>query len=169
MRPKLRQPLFFRTCPGRFSVSGTVLLEVILALGLFMGAALAIGTGLSRGTAEVERLRSKAHAVDLAVSILSELQIGIRPVAPAGPEPCAPPFEDWTSQVEIEPQQTSAMDVTDSPLLLARITVRHQDPDIVHRLAQFIPANTQVPIQSAEGTASPFSAPTPVPANPGVE
>ena len=75
---------------------GSVLLEVVLALALFVGAATVISTGLNASVQAVYRLRQSTHAANLAISVLSELQMHIRPVAAAGPEPFAAP--DWRDE-----------------------------------------------------------------------
>ena len=116
---------------------GSVLLEVVLALSLFVFAATVITGGLNASVAEAERLRLNLHASNLAISILSELQMGIRTIDAAGPEPFAPPYEMWTWQVEVNPVEDSLT----SPLLLrnVEVIVRHQARPIVRRLSQWLP------------------------------
>ena len=59
---------------------GAVLLEVVLALGLFVaGATIALG-GLSTATDTVDRLRRELTAVNLASSLIAEVQLGVRPL-----------------------------------------------------------------------------------------
>src|SRR3954466_9772791 len=75
---------------------GVVLLEVILALVLFATAAAIIGAGLSTSIQTVERLRLNTHAANLAVSVLSELQIGTKVMGQNGQQKFEPPFDGWT-------------------------------------------------------------------------
>ena len=56
-----------------------MLLEVVLALVLFVGAATVLTSGLSSSLDSVERLRLNAHAADYAVSVLSECSWESRP------------------------------------------------------------------------------------------
>jgi len=73
-----------------------VLLEVVLALLLFVGAAAVITGGMNASLTSVERMRLATHAANLAVSLISELQLGIRGIEMTGPEPFEAPYEDWT-------------------------------------------------------------------------
>src|SRR5512141_793697 len=92
------RPIFERAGPARKTVrtDGAVLLEVVLALVLFVGAAAVLTSGLSSSLDSLERLRLNTHAADLAVSVVSELQMGIKSLALSGPQPFPAPFEGWT-------------------------------------------------------------------------
>jgi HAMP domain-containing protein len=131
-------------------------LEVVLALALFVAAATVITSGLNASVREVERLRLNVHASNLAVTILSEIQMGLRKVESAGPEPFAAPYETWTWQVVASPL-TDTWE-SDFQVLNVEVIVRHQLQPVVRRLAQFLPATT-----------SPASAewPTTAPPEPG--
>src|SRR5204863_6368831 len=82
--------------PRKRACSAVVLLEVVLALVLFATAAAIIGAGLSTSIQSVERLRLNAHAANLAVSVLSELQMGTKGFGKRGPQQFEAPFEGWT-------------------------------------------------------------------------
>lgn len=116
--------------------SAAVLLEVILALGLFVAAAALLGAALSAAIDGVERQRLTTHAGNLAVSVMSEIQLGIRGITESGAVPLAPPFDRWTAQV----MQTPAESETGEPsgAVLIEVILRHQDPPMTHRLAQVI-------------------------------
>src|SRR5262245_47136392 len=64
LRNKFRAP---------FALRGAVLLEVVLALALFAAAATIIGAGIHSAIDAVERQKLNAHALDLAVSVISEI------------------------------------------------------------------------------------------------
>jgi len=117
--------------------AGTVLLEVVLALVLFAAAAAVIGAGLSASIDRVERLKLNAHAADLAVSVLSELQMGSKVLSGEGPESFEPPFDGWTWQAQAE--VTTDEKVRDTGRTKkVEVIIRHEDPAIVHRLCQVI-------------------------------
>ena len=56
---------------------GGILLEVLIALALFVGAALAILRAVSQADASVDRAAILQRAVDLASSRMAELQLGL--------------------------------------------------------------------------------------------
>jgi hypothetical protein len=128
--------------PGRnrnvalLPVQGAVLLEVILALVLFVAAAAVVTAGINASLDSVERQRYRAHALDLAVSVISELQAGIRSPTSAGPEDFPAPFRDWTwelqtAALETEPGETAA-------LTRVEVIIRSKSMPVVQRLAQVV-------------------------------
>ena len=123
------------TCfPNGASVDGAILLEVILALVLFAAAAAVIGTGLSTAIESVSRLRLNTHAANLAVSVLSELQLGIKSAAVESAQPFPAPFEGWTWEVSAGASGSNLKE--SSKLKRVEVTIRHDDPPIVYRLSQ---------------------------------
>ena len=115
---------------------GAVLLEVILALVLFAAAAAIIGAGIHSAINGVERQKLNAHAVNLAVSVISEIQMGLRTVESVGPESFASPFDRWTWELALAPAEDEAGEV--SELTRVEVIVRHDDPALVHRLSQLL-------------------------------
>lgn len=113
-----------------------MLLEVVLALSLFVLAATIITGGLNTSVQEAERLRLNVHASNLAISLLSELQMGIKPVEAAGPEPFEPPFRMWTWQIQVAPLEDASE--IGLPLRNVEVIVRHESRPIVRRLTQFM-------------------------------
>lgn len=113
-----------------------MLMEVLLALLLFVGAAAVITGGLSASLTSVERLRLSTHAANLAITVLSELQLGLRTTDLAGPEPFEPPFEHWTWELVTTPASLDAED--DSPLTTIEVIIRHDEPPLTHRLCQLV-------------------------------
>jgi hypothetical protein len=116
--------------------SGAVLVEVVLALALFVAAAAVISGALSASLDTVERLRSNAHATDLAVTVLSQLQMGTLAAEGNSPQPFDPPFDTWTWEALYTPVD----DVGDEEGRLTRVEViiRHQNPEVVCRLHQVL-------------------------------
>ncbi len=121
---------------------GTALLEVILALALFVVAAAIVTSGMSASTDNLDRQRRHTHAANLAATVLAEIQLGIRPTSEAGEQPFAAPFDKWTSELVVTPTETEAG--TASGLLRVEVIIRHQESALVRRLAQIIrvPAST---------------------------
>ncbi len=134
--------------PGTRSVArsrrGAVLLEVILALALFVFAAAVVSNSLHSAVERTARLHLQTHALDLAVSVLSEIQMGVLPLTPAGPEPFEAPFEPWTWQVEVSPYSFDTEDA--SGLQLVSVVVRNEGENAVQRLTQLV-----APLPAAEG------------------
>lgn len=100
-----------------------------------------LGGALSAALDGVERQRLDTHAANLAVSALSEIQLGIRGVAESAPAPLEPPFDQWTVQVQATPVESELGEP--SGLMRIEVVVRHLNPPVVHRLAQLMkPAGT---------------------------
>jgi type II secretory pathway pseudopilin PulG len=122
--------------------AGSVLLEVVLAIVLFAAAAAVIGMGLKASIDGAQRLRLSTHAGNLAVTVISELQMGLRSLADTGPEAFGPPFEGWVWEVAALPWgQGQAESATRAATLMqVEVTVRYEPEGFVHRLAQVIDA-----------------------------
>jgi len=137
-----------------------VLFEVILAVVLFAAAALIISGGLNASMRSVERLKLNAQAVNLGVSVLSELQMGLRSPETAGPENFDPPFDEWTWEISSTPLQTDSAEGT--PSSKVEIIIRHEEPPAVFRLAQIL-----LPTDAAQSlTPGTVSAPGSAPSSP---
>lgn len=130
----------------RREARGVVLLEVVLALALFVFAAAVISGGLQSASTRVERLRDEAHAVDLACSVMAELQLGIREMANSGEERFPAPFEDWTVRVETSVYTFGWEDV--AGLSSATVRVERQATGTSFRLTQLLPATPLRPAVS---------------------
>lgn len=116
---------------------GAILMEVVLALALFVGAAVVIGGGLSASMRALDRVRLEGHALNLAITVLSELQMGIKPVTSAGPEPFDPPFELWSWQTIVT--ETGV----EGALPAVEVVIRHEEENHVLRLAQLLEATQE--------------------------
>jgi type II secretory pathway pseudopilin PulG len=118
--------------------AGAVLLEVVLALVLFVGAATVLTSGLSSSLDAVERLRLNTHAADLAVSVLSELQLGIKTASLSGPQPFDSSLEGWTWEIISGPLHSEFEERT--PFHKVEVIIRHAPSTLVYRLTQVVPA-----------------------------
>ena len=130
---------------------GAVLMEVILALILFVGAAAILTGGMNASIQTLDRTRLRMHASNLAVTIMSELQMGLRSATTSGEEPFDAPYEEWTWEVVAsDVSLTERMDggsaetslETGSGFAPARnveVIIRHGFQSIVHRLVQAVP------------------------------
>ncbi|HMJ65045.1 MAG TPA: hypothetical protein VK615_06815 [Candidatus Binatia bacterium] len=135
----------------RDNCRATVLLEVLLALALFAGAATVIGIGFKASIDGAERLRMSAHAANLAATVISELQMGVRSLADTGPEAFGPPFDGWVWEIVAAPwgaDETKA-------LTQVEVVVRHEPTGFVHRLAQVIHIGTASSVSSSIDTVVP--------------
>ncbi len=152
-RQQYQHPRHSPSAPRRRPESGALLLEVLIALALFVFAAAVISSGLSSAVDRTLRLREQAHALDLAVSVVAEVEMGLRPARNAGPEPFDPPFETWTWQVEASPYSFGGGEVAGLQTVTA--IVRNGAQTTVQRLTQLIPAALPPPGPDEPGGAFP--------------
>lgn len=112
--------------------SGVALLEVVLALALFFGVAMAILAGLSACVRSARDMRLEAQAADLAITLLSEMQLGAVEVEDAGPMAYEDEtLQDWSWQVVVTPVMGSLMELE---LTRVEIVIRNTPHDYTHRL-----------------------------------
>jgi type II secretory pathway pseudopilin PulG len=113
------------------------LLEVVVALVLFVTAATIIGSGMSASVDEVERLRLNVQGDNLAATILAELQMGLQPLESSGPITFDPPFDKWTWQTVVETLEDPSAGT--GALQRVEVTIRNQSSAVVCRLTQLLP------------------------------
>lgn len=147
-------------------------MEVILALMLFVGAAAIVTGGMNASLQTLDRTRLGMHASNLAVSIMSELHMGLRPAVTAGPEPFEAPYEEWTWELVVtelslsDAASENATPATASfdgefaaagplPVVLAEVIIRHGFESTVHRLAQVVPVVPTVELEQSTVTGEP--------------
>jgi hypothetical protein len=90
--------------------SASVLLEVIIAIALFVAAAGTLYAAIASSLRAVQRVRVETMASDLAVTVLSEIHMGLREPTSEGPEPFVDPLEGvederltgWTWEIAAE-------------------------------------------------------------------
>ena len=124
-----------------------VLLEVIFALVLFFSAAGVVVGTLHSSVGALSRMRVSARAADLAVTLLSKLQLAEGPLQDQGPEPYEDEaLKDWSFQVV-----TSDVDNVnlDAPVTRVVVVITHTITGYTHRLVQFF-AGEDEPAPAAE-------------------
>jgi type II secretory pathway pseudopilin PulG len=136
--------------------SGAVLLEVLLAVALFVAAAAIATASLNSSLRSLERQRLQTHAIQLASSVLAEIQLGIRSsTGGASAQPFEAPFQDWTWEIVTD---SGASDFSESnPLERIEVVIRHRTEPVVHRLAQRLPPRLSSPSGSTNALDEPFS------------
>jgi len=140
------------TIPNR-RPRAAILLEVLLALSLAFTAGAVILGSLSSAVGALRRVRLEAQGADLAVTLFSEIQMGLVSVEDASTQP----FEDealadWTWQVVVTPFTTA-----DEAIELSRVevVVRHGPSGFVYRVAQLFDQSAASPTELARRTAAP--------------
>jgi hypothetical protein len=128
------------------------LLEVVLALAMFVGFAFAILSGLSVCIRSAGALRQEAQAADLAVTTLSEIQMGLVSPADAGPTAFDPPADDWTWQIALVPGMPTGIEGAD--LSQVEIVIRNTGTGYAYRLYEMVPVATAEPTATAAASAS---------------
>jgi hypothetical protein len=134
----MRLALSSRLNPVPFRANhGAVLFEVVVALLLFVGAAAVITGALNASLHSVERLRLNTHASGLAVSVLSELQMGVKTPEVSGPQAFEPPRDGWTWEL-IALSVDGAAAAAPTPFRQVEVIVRHDEPPVSYRLTETI-------------------------------
>ncbi len=120
--------------------SGVVLLEVVLALSIFFCASLALLAATNIALRTARRVQLEAQAADLAISLLSEIQMGQRVPADEGPEPYEDEaLEGWTWETTIEPVEEDTLLGLDIPQFLrVEIIIRYEAEDYAYRLVELM-------------------------------
>ena len=118
---------------------GAALLEVLIALAIFVAAAAIVTGALNSSLESLERQRLGTHAVNLATSVMAEIQLGIRVPGGEGRRPFDAPFQDWTWEASLLPVE-DAIGTTGATGGSTRVevVVRHKTAPVVRRLAQII-------------------------------
>lgn len=119
-------------CAGQDRCRGVALLEVVLGLALFFGVAMAILAGLSACVRSAHDMRLEAQAADLAITLLSEIQLGAVEIADIGPMAYEDEtLEDWTWQIVVTPVVGN---LTELDLTRVEIVIRNTPNGYTHRL-----------------------------------
>ena len=122
------------------SLEAAVLLEVLLALILFVAAAAVVTTAFNASMASLERQKIGSRALNIAASVLAEIQLGIRPASSDSPRTLESPAQDWTYETALTPTETIGGGVTG--LTRIEVVIRHQKSTTVQRLAQVVRLKT---------------------------
>jgi hypothetical protein len=111
-----------------------VLLEVVLALLLFVATVAVVSGALNSSMMSLDRQRFGIHAGNLAATVHAELDLGLRSTDSLGPEDFGAPFEGWTWQLipaAVEDQNTGQA----SGLTRVEVVIRNTNSAGVYRLA----------------------------------
>lgn len=138
--------------------NGSVLLEVILALVLFVAAATIITAGMNASVAAVERLRRDTHTLNLALSLIAEVQMNVRPLENAGPEPFEAPFEDWMWRIDVSALESPAVEA--DALKKVEVVVWHATENSNQRIAQLFRSDDAAPSSEIYGTSTNYFSPS---------
>jgi len=84
----------------------------------------------------VARQKLKLHAANLAVTVLSEVQMGVRSLDATGPEPFEAPFQEWTWRLALTPRESETGE--SSGLTLLEVIIERDDASVIHRVAQVL-------------------------------
>ena len=118
--------------------AGVVLLEVIFALSLFAAAAAVISSSFSACASSAGRLRLQAVADDLAVTLLSEMQLGLVEPVDDGPYDFEDPYEDWSWEI-VTSSMNDVIDIDGPVMMRVEIVIRHSGGECVRRLTTLVP------------------------------
>ncbi len=138
---------------ARERVRASVLLEVLLALILFAAAAAIVTTSFNSSMTSLERQKLGLQALNLAASVLAEVQLGILPANSDSSRPFEPPFADWTWESVTTPTDDAGGTPTD--LTRIEVIVRHQKSPTVQRLAQVVHLQLETTTNSPSAILTP--------------
>ena len=127
--------------------SGFVLLEIVLALFLLVGAAAALLGGLNSAAQSVSQLERQAIAADLAWTALSGLKMALVPPVPFGPESVGEDYPGWDWQILFRsPERRRREDRGDTQVMSGElrdveVVVRYREegarePELTYRIQQ---------------------------------
>ena len=105
---------------------GMVLLEVVVALALFFGAAVVMVVGMQGSIVAAQNLKIEARAANLTITLLSKLQTGDLPLEDAGPtEYENENLANWTWEIVTEEIVDDIIDaeITEELPELKRVTI----------------------------------------------
>jgi hypothetical protein len=131
---------------------GVILLEVVLALALLVLASGVIVGTMGSCTQAAARLKLRAHGADLAVTLASQMHMGLLPSSSTdGGSFTEPGFSQWSWSMRVQAGAQS-----DSPLQSVQFTVWHVPTGLSHSLMELIPER---PLRSPRQAASQPSGP----------
>ncbi len=108
------------------SASGMVLLEVVLASGLFAMTAMAVVAGLHSCFQSLGKMRLESQAADLAITKVSEVHVGLLPPEDDGPNEYEEDetLVDWTWEIVTEELEIE-LETDAPPMIQVQVIVRH--------------------------------------------
>jgi type II secretion system protein I len=136
---------------------GIALLEVVLALSIFVGIAIAVLGGMSVCIRSAGDLRLQAMAADLAVSVISEIEMGVTPAADDGPTAFEKPYEAWTWRTALASGPTTGLESAD--LTQIEVEIRNPAAGFTYRLYEMVPSSEASSVQMGDSDALAPAAP----------
>ena len=88
-------------------------------------------------------MRYETHALNLALSVLAEIQMHSRPVEAGGPDPFEAPFDDWMWRVEVSALESSGVEA--DALKKVEVMVWHTSENTVQRISQLFRSSDLAP------------------------
>ena len=76
------------------------------------------------------------HAANLAISVISELQMGSKTAGEVGDQPCEWPFEYWTWEVVVVPTENELQTI--GGFQQVEVIIRHKEPPVEYHLSQTV-------------------------------
>lgn len=128
-------------CHSCGGVRGGILLEVLFALALMLGASSVITGGLQASMDAVERMRNGMHGVNLAESLLSKIEMGLLDAESVEEESFSAPFESWSYDIEVEDLEEMSLSSSDREIpVMQRVEVAIHNPEgkVVYRMSQLM-------------------------------
>ena len=143
--------------------AGAVLLEVVVALSLFFAGAVVVLVGLHGSVMASRNLRVETRAANLAVSLLSEIQMGQIEIADAGPEEYDSEDDEelanWSWEIITEDVEEQVDTGREIPLKMVRIVITYLPRGFVYRLVHLMPADGgQAPAGEGDEVGEPLTA-----------
>ena len=124
------------TPPAPAGPRAAVLLEVVLSMTIFMTMGVVILAGMRGGVIATGRLRFEARARNLAVTALSELQMGQLPLRDNGPNSSEDKsLAGWTWQVVVSDPEYGGQGL---PLKQVEIVIANTETNYIYRLGQLL-------------------------------
>jgi hypothetical protein len=136
------------------------LLEVVLAIAIFFALSAAVLSGLDACVRSAKNMKLSARASNLAITVMSEVQVGALPVSDAGPNAFDDPLlADWTWEVGVTPIQNLNNPALD--LSRVEVVIRNTVEGYTRRSYGVMPAPKEETTSGGTSLASAGSGGTP--------
>ena len=117
-----------------------------MALALIVGASAVVTGGLQSAITSVDRMRNDVQGVNLAITVLSQIQMGIIPIESVESEDFESPFEGWSYDIVVEEVEDMNMSLNMNgsgesngvELVKVEVAIRKPDGDVIKRMTQLL-------------------------------
>ena len=150
MRP--HSPTTSRSGLPRAIPRGAILLEVIFSIAILAAAGATILGGFTACIRAARDLRMESQAADLAVTLLSEMQMGVVAPVDEGPTDYLEPLQDWSWQVAtmgLDPQTESGATMTQ-----VQLTVTYKPEAYSYTMYYLVPSSAETTPDQAAASAT---------------